>query len=204
MLERACARLEGSSETFKKLIDLFPFNHKTVTVFLVYWGTDFWTAWAQPKQAAAKIVLRKIPDEVFVEGFLRSHNASTVEHLYGKITGKGQSERLLQQFGQFYGTINIGTPPQSFQVVFDTASSNLWVPQVGCKSCGNRFFGTKSKFKRKDSTTYLPDGEKFDIFYPLWLPFEDDEVPADSSIYGSFSVDNGAYSQCVKTTQAKK
>lgn len=66
---------------------------------------------------------------------------------------------------QYYGEISIGTPGQNFEVIFDTGSSNLWVPSVDCTSnCGGVFFH-KNEYDSSKSSTYVANGTAFDIEY---------------------------------------
>ena len=61
----------------------------------------------------------------------------------------------------YYGKISIGTPPQIFEVQFDTGSSDLWVPQVGCV----HYCSGRNQYNHSASSTYIPDGETFSIAY---------------------------------------
>lgn len=51
---------------------------------------------------------------------------------------------------QYYGQVRIGTPAQSFNVVFDTGSFILWVPDVACKGFACE---THSRFAVHSSST---------------------------------------------------
>ncbi|KAI4561736.1 hypothetical protein MJG53_016790 [Ovis ammon polii x Ovis aries] len=62
----------------------------------------------------------------------------------------------------YVGKITIGTPPQEFQVVFDTGSSDLWVPSIFCPSSA---CSTHVRFRHHQSSTFRPTQKTFSITY---------------------------------------
>jgi hypothetical protein len=63
---------------------------------------------------------------------------------------------------EYYGVIQIGTPPQIFTTIMDTGSSNLWVPSI---SCTDSACNGKHKYNSAASETYTRNGEAITIRY---------------------------------------
>ncbi|PHT49513.1 Aspartic proteinase A2 [Capsicum baccatum] len=77
---------------------------------------------------------------------------------------------------QYFAEIGIGSPPQYFAVVFDTGSSNLWVPSSKCIFSIGCYL--RSRYRSRLSTTYTKIGKRCKI------PF------GTRSVRGLFSQDN--------------
>jgi hypothetical protein len=89
---------------------------------------------------------------------------------------------------QFYAPVSVGTPPQNFEVIYDTGSANLWVPAGNCSNCG---FHTH--YYSQYSSTYVANNSIFKIMYgsgPV-----SGFVSQDTVTVGDISVTNQQFAQ---------
>lgn len=128
-----------------------------------------------------RINLKKRPldlQSITAAKMARKMSGEGVKGIYNYLGSSDEVTVPLKNYldAQYYGQIGVGTPPQNFTVIFDTGSSNLWVPSSKC------FFSIAcyihSKYKSTKSTSYSKIGKSCEINY------------GSGSISGFFSQDS--------------
>jgi len=95
------------------------------------------------------------------------------------------------QNAEYYGPIQVGG--QTFTVIFDTGSSNLWVPSKKCTNCGSH-----SLYDSTQSSSYVANGTVFKIQYgsgPV-AGF----LSQDSVVFGGLTVQSQVFAEITDTS----
>ncbi|KAL2829705.1 aspartic peptidase domain-containing protein [Aspergillus cavernicola] len=122
-----------------------------------------------------KLKLNKVPlAEQFITRNIADHANALSQKYMGQFqqnvledeptNAMGRHDVLVDNFmnAQYFSEIQIGTPPQTFKVVLDTGSSNLWVPS---SECGSIACYLHQKFDSSSSSSYKQNGSEFAIQY---------------------------------------
>ncbi|XP_006834280.1 PREDICTED: renin [Chrysochloris asiatica] len=117
-----------------------------------------------------RIILKKMPS---VRESLKDRgvDVATLSTQWSQFTkrvsvGNGTSPMILTNYldTQYYGEVGIGTPPQTFKVIFDTGSANLWVPSSKCSPLYTAC-ETHNRYDSSESSSYVENGSEFTINY---------------------------------------
>lgn len=105
----------------------------------------------------ARFPLKKRDNHDFVQAAIARRNTPSS----AKVSSTGAVVINDYANSQYYGEIQLGTPGQSFEVIFDTGSSDLWVASSNCDdSCGRH-----AEYDASASSTYIANGTVFNIEY---------------------------------------
>ncbi|KAF9146660.1 hypothetical protein BGX30_011852 [Mortierella sp. GBA39] len=63
---------------------------------------------------------------------------------------------------EYYGPVQIGNPPQTFNLNFDTGSADIWFPAQACKA---QACTVHTRYNASASSTYRKDGRLWEITY---------------------------------------
>ncbi|XP_029770866.1 pepsin A [Suricata suricatta] len=111
-----------------------------------------------------KSLRQNLIEHGLLEDFLKTHSLNPASKYFPNQDATMIAAQPLENYMdmEYFGTIGIGTPPQEFTVIFDTGSSNLWVPSVYCNSpaCANH-----NRFNPQQSSTYQATSQPVSIAY---------------------------------------
>ncbi|XP_006882065.1 PREDICTED: gastricsin [Elephantulus edwardii] len=108
-----------------------------------------------------KSIRQTMKEKGVLAEFLRTHKRDPAQRYhYGDFSVVYETMDYMD--ASYFGEISIGTPPQNFLVLFDTGSSNLWVPSVYCQS---QACTSHSRFNPSASSTYSTNGQTFSLQY---------------------------------------
>lgn len=158
---------------------------------------------AQYLKKERDFLLSKLAVEGAAELGIGASNVADQRKLRGGTLGDDDDDKeenvIIKDYAnaQYYGTVHIGEPQQEFTVIWDTGSSDLWVPRVGCQNCGycNPFTQNtsvcKDKYDSSKSHDYEEDGSEFAIQY------------GSGSVTGTFSKDTVTLAQDIAVAHQK-
>ncbi|XP_053883872.1 renin [Malaclemys terrapin pileata] len=141
--------------------------------FLIFvmatWGAGFFCS---SIDAFQRIPLKKMPSirQTLQEMGVKVSDVfpALKQNKYAGATGprNGTAPTILTNYldTQYFGEISIGTPAQTFKVVFDTGSANLWVPSYRCSPLYSACV-SHNRYDSSKSRTYLENGTGFAIQY---------------------------------------
>uniref|UniRef100_A0A5F5PGP5 Pepsin A n=1 Tax=Equus caballus TaxID=9796 RepID=A0A5F5PGP5_HORSE len=111
-----------------------------------------------------KSLRQNLRENGLLADFLKQHPRNPASKYFPKEAATLAATEGLENYMDeaYFGTISIGTPAQEFTVIFDTGSSNLWVPSIYCSSlaCSDH-----NRFNPEDSSTYRATSESVSITY---------------------------------------
>jgi len=119
------------------------------------------------------------------------HQQHSKKGLFGGLTASTTTISITDVSDlQYYGTLSIGTPAQEFTVLFDTGSSNLWIP-----SCEGALTPC---YDHTQSSTYVANGASFTIDYAEGS--DTGFVSEDTVTIGDFSVSSVSFAEITSET----
>ncbi|XP_030369456.1 aspartic proteinase oryzasin-1-like [Scaptodrosophila lebanonensis] len=65
---------------------------------------------------------------------------------------------------EYYGSVGMGTPPQTFKVLFDTGSANTWLPSSNCPR-SNKACHQHTRYEAAKSKSHVRQGQSFLLRY---------------------------------------